>query len=781
MSKNGNRARGASRDAGRRPGKARRAAWAPAAALIMAGVTVWVLHPARFSASQTQFWQVGAFDEFLRGTLHDVSLNQEGSLQLAPPIQAYFDPEQSLALSLASGPGGRFYVGTGHQGKVFRVDSEGQGKLLFQAPEPEILAIAIAPDGDVYAASSPQGKIYRIAPDGKSSVFFDPKEKYIWSLVFDAHGHLYAGTGDAGKIYEVGTDGKGRVFYDTRQTHVICLAVDAKGNLLAGSDPNGLIFRITPEGKGFVLYKADFPEVHALALAPGGDVYAAALGGNGASPTTPFFVPPAPTQPQPAGVTTVTVTASGGNASEGNGENSAQQTPTPQPAPPRPPSITSEHISPSFNRTGPGNFTPPAAPQGRGELVRISPDNSVETLWTSDRESIFGLTLDGRNVLFSTDGSGRIFRLSPSADGPLLTLMTETREAQATRLLVEGSSVYVATSNVAKLFRLGSGAAQEGSYESPVKDTKFVSHWGNLSWRSQAPGGSSLELYTRAGNSEHPDATWSDWAGPYSNADGSRVTSPAARYVQWKALFKGKDGETPRLDDVTLAYLNENLPPAVRSLDVNSNGGPLPSGVPNISVGNSGSSYGGGAPQTEHKTTIAWQADDPNGDRLTYSLYLRASDERDWHLLKDRLHENNYTLDGSALPDGEYVARVVASDAESNPPGQARAAELVSSPFWIVNTPPRIEVTSKQVQRGGAEIHFRASTSISPLRAAEVSLDGSPWKAAAADDGIIDSRVETFTVTVPELAPGEHEVLLRATDIAGNTGTGRAVLLSGGE
>lgn len=748
--------------------------------MAVVAVTSWVVRPALFSASQTQFWQVGAFDEFLRGTLHDVSLNQEGSLQLAPPTEAYFDPEQSLALSLASGPGGRFYVGTGHQGKVFRVDSQGQGRLLFQAPEPEILAVAVGPDGDVYAASSPEGKIYRITSEGKSSVFFDPKEKYIWSLVFDARGRLYAGTGDAGKIYEIGPDGKGRVFFDSRQTHVICLAVDAKGNLLAGSDPNGLIFRITPEGKGFVLYKAEFPEVHALALGPDGGIYAAALGGNGASPTTPFFVPPVQAQPQPTAVTTVTVTASGGNASEENDENGAQQTPTPQPAPPRPPSVTSEHISPSFNRTAPASFTPPAAPQGRGELVRISPDSSVETLWTSDRESIFGLTLEGRDVLFSTDGSGRIFRLNPSADGPLLTLMTETREAQATRLLAEGSNVYVATSNVAKLFRLGSGAAREGSYESPVKDTKFVSHWGDLSWRAQVPAGSSLELYARAGNSEEPDATWSDWAGPYSNADGTHVTSPAARYVQWKAVFKGDHGETPRLDDVTLAYLNENLPPEIHSLDVNSNGGPLPSGVPNISVGNS-ASYGAGTPQSEHKTTIAWQADDPNGDRLTYSLYLRASDEKDWHLVKDRLHENNYTLDGAAMPDGEYLARVVASDEESNPPGQARHAELVSSPFWIVNTPPRVEVASQQIQGGGAEIHFRATTAISPLRAAEISVDGSPWKAVTADDGIIDSRAEAFTVNLPHLSPGEHEVLLRATDIAGNTGTGRAVLRSGGE
>lgn len=775
MSKNGRKFFWARRGA---QGRSRQRVWLLPAGLVLLTATVALLKPSSFQASQTQFWQVGAFDEFLHGTLHDVSLNQEGSLQLAPPSVAYFDPEQSLALSLAAGRDGRFYVGTGHQGKVFRVDAQGQGKLLFQAPEPEILAVACGPDGDIYAASSPEGKIYRITPDGKSSVFFDPQQKYIWSLVFDARGHLYAGTGDTGKIYEIDSDGKGRMFFDSRQTHVICLIVDEKGNLVAGSDPNGLIFRISPAGKGFVIYKADFPEVHALALGPDGGIYAAALGGNGSTPTSPLFVPPIQTQPQPTSVTTVTVTASGGNASGENEESAAQQNPNPQPAPPKSPTVT-EHLSPSFNRMAPESFRPPSPPQGRGALVRIAPDSSVDTLWSSDRESIFGLTVEGRNVLFSTDGSGRIFRLSPSADGPLLTLMTETREAQATRLLVQGSNIYVATSNVAKLFRLGSGSAPEGTYESPVKDTKFVSKWGDLSWRSQVPAGSSLELYTRAGNSEQPDATWSDWQGPYSNADGSQITSPAARYVQWKAVFKGNDAATPRLDDVTLAYLNENLPPEIHALDVNSSGGSLPSGVPNISVGNGGTNFG--PAQGERKTTIAWQADDPNADHLVYTLYLKASDEKDWHLLKAHLHDNNYTVEGAALPDGEYVARVVASDEESNPPGLARRSELVSSPFWIVNTPPRIEVVSQQVRAGTAEIHFRATTEISPLRSAEVSIDGSAWKPAGADDGIIDSRSETFTVKVPELSPGEHEVLLRSSDVAGNTGVGRAVLRSGGE
>jgi sugar lactone lactonase YvrE len=741
-------------------------------------------------ASETQFWQVGSFEEFLHGNLQGVSLGHEGALELAPSTEAFFDPEQTLALSLAADRAGNLYIGTGHEGKVFRVDSEGHGKLIFQAPQPEILAVAAAPGGDIYAASSPDGKIYRVTADGKSSVFFDPKAKYIWSLAFDSQGRLYAGTGDSGLIYQIDSDGKGRTFFESRQTHIICLAFDRDGNLLAGSDPDGLVFRITPQGTGFVLYKADFPEVHALVLDSEGRVYAAALGGSGAMPNAPFLAAPVAPAPQAAPIT-VTVTASGGELpAEGSdtGKGRGQQ-PTPQPAPPRQ-APQRERSSPSFNRAGGAPIATPTSPLGRGALVRISPDNSVDTLWSSDKQSIFGLALEGKNVLFSTDGSGQIFRLSPSSDGPRLTLVTETREALATRLLVEGTSVYVTTSDVAKLFRVATGPAREGTYESPVKDTKFVSRWGNLTWRAQVPAGCSLEFYTRAGNSETPDRTWSEWNGPYTNPDNSRITSPAARYIQWKAAFKGPGGSSPVLDDVTLGYLNQNLPPAIRSLEVSTagsrtgiGGGGAQSGSQPLNVEGSGAGFTGATATAGKKvpTTFNWQADDPNGDRLVYSLYLKAADERDWHLVKNRLHETSYTLDPNATPDGEYLARLVASDEESNPPSQARRSELVSAPFWIDNTPPRVEVTEQHLEGTSAEVRFRASSNLSPLRSAETSLDGGEWRPVGADDGIIDSRTESFTVRLSSLVAGEHQLLLRAYDIAGNTGIGKAVLRTGTE
>jgi sugar lactone lactonase YvrE len=727
-------------------------------------------------AVETSFWQVGSFEDFVQGTLDAVSVSKDGELRLAPETRALFTPDENMALSLAGDGHKNLYVGTGHAGKVFRVDETGKGLLFFTAPEADIFALAAGPDGSLYVGSSPDGKIYRVTPDGKSKVFYDPKTKYIWALRFDGEGRLYAGTGDHGKILRIDKNGQGEVFFDTKQTHVMCLTFDRQGNLLAGSVPNGLIYRITPAAKAFVLYQAGLPEVHALATDEHGNIYAAALGGSGGKGTPEIFGPATPT-PAPTVAATVTVEAGS------DGDGTTAQTKAPQ-APPNEPAKT-----PSFNR--PSNpavsFPVPKVPQGRGSLIEILPDYTAETIWSSNNESIFGLAVRDNHVLFSTDSNGRIFDLSASREGRVLTLLTETRESLATQLCLEGQDVYVATTNIAKLFRLRTALSREGTYESAVKDTKFISHWGTLAWRGEKPEGSRLEFFTRSGNTDRPDQTWSDWKGPYRNPNGNPISSPTARYIQWKAVFRASGAASPALDEVTVSYLNQNLPPEIRSLNVSASGERTSTtGTPSAGASPSAPpppfspAPAPGATPAKVPITFSWQADDPNGDQLVYSLYVKAADEQEWRLLKDKLRQTNYTLEPDTLADGKYAVRLLASDEDANPPDSARRAELVSAPFWVDNTPPAVRVLKQQVSAassgGQAEVQFEAEDSTSPLRSAEFSTDGKEWRDVNSDDGIVDSQRETFTVRAGNLPLGEHVIALRAYDTAGNAGIGKAVV-----
>ena len=173
---------------------------------------------------------------------------------------------------------------------------------------------------------------------------------------------------------------------------------------------------------------------------------------------------------------------------------------------------------------------------------------------------------------------------------------------------------------------------------------------------------------------------------------------------------------------------------------------------------------------------FTWKATDDNGDTLEYSIYFKGENESDWKQLAKDLADTFYTLDGTALPDGTYRLKVVATDAPSNPYGKALIGELVSKPFVISNATPAITITSHSVTGKRIEILFHAKVSVGHIASGEFSIDGGEWNLVFPTDGIADSAEEDFQLTTPELTPGEHMIGLRASDGNGSTGTTKLVV-----
>src|SRR5437762_4600370 len=237
------------------------------------------------------FWETRTYDDFRKGKFTNISLTSDDELILAPRFDVVFNTEQTLIWSTVADSKGNVYLGTGHDGKIFKVDSSGKGTMLARVPELDVLALAVDNKDVLYAGSGPDGKVYKIQ-DGKPTEFFDPKSKYIWAMVFDRQGRLLVGTGDKGIIYRVTSDGKGAPFYDTDETHVVSMAMDSNGNVIAGGDPKGYVYRISPDGKAFVLYDSGMREIHSVAVSPNGTIYASAISGEpliapGSAPSTP--------------------------------------------------------------------------------------------------------------------------------------------------------------------------------------------------------------------------------------------------------------------------------------------------------------------------------------------------------------------------------------------------------------------------------------------------------------------------------------------------------------
>ena len=62
------------------------------------------------------------------------------------------------------------------------------------------------------------------------------------------------------------------------------------------------------------------------------------------------------------------------------------------------------------------------------------------------------------------------------------------------------------------------------------------------------------------------------------------------------------------------------------------------------------------------------------------------------------------------------------------------------------------------------------------MRRAEYSVDASAWTPVEPVDGVLDSPAEKFVLRFSEARPGEHLVVFRAFDAAGNAGLAKVIL-----
>jgi hypothetical protein len=706
--------------------------------------------PAVYSG-QPVIWETSGRTELLKGDARGVSVSDTGVLTLAPNLTEVFNTEQAFIWSSAADTQGNVYLGTGHDGKIYRMTPDGRSSMYYDAAELDVTALAVGRDGALYAGTSPDGKVYRISSNGQSEVYFDPADKYIWSLAVLADGSLAVGTGDNGKLYRVqaaNANPESSLLISTNQTHVMSLAVTPTGDLIAGTDPGGLVLRVSSDGKAFALFDAPLREIHALAPAADGSIYVLGLSeaAAGRQPTAPTPAP-APAEGGATGTTTVTITA-------------IDESGTPIQAPGQPARSRTDIAS------------------ARSAVFRILPDGATDIVWSSPSITAFAIApaLQSGSVLIGTSDKGRIY--SVTNDGRD-TLLLQSSEGQISSMMARGDQIYAASSNQGKLFRFGKNLIAEGSYESPVRDAKLTAAWGRIWWR----GGGNVELQTRSGNGERPDATWSEWSASYRDPHGNQISSPRARFIQWRAILKSGAGGPSWMEDASLAYLPRNVAPEILSISS------LPIGVglqqvaqlqvdPNLESSGLDPSLLGAVAQTAPRRlfqrgarSFQWQTEDRNGDTLEYAIYYRSLNENTFRLLKDKLRDNFYTIDGATLADGRYVVKIIASDAPDNPQGQALTGERLSEPVDIDNTPPAVRAGNNAAGPGSPRAVFEVMDATGKVKRADVSINGSPWTPVFPDDGIADSGNERYTVEIPSLGPGEHTISLRAFDGSGNVGT----------
>jgi hypothetical protein len=706
--------------------------------LVLAGLALAVLFGPRLVNAKLETWRQDTPAAFGKARREGVVVTDGGRVRLGQSLRPTSKLDAVRVWDLARTADGTLYAATGDAGKVFRNDGkEGSAwSLAYDATDTQALSLVARADGRVFAGTGPSGQVVEVTDPKHPASRPDKSVQYVWDLAADAKGNVYAATGPSGQLWKRAPDGTWTLLLDSKHAHLLCVAVGPDGSVYAGSDGEGLVYRVRPDGKASILYDAPQTEVRSLLFAPDGALYAGtateAGGGGSSGRGSPLFsegVPSFPTRTSGADAALLP----------------AQERPRRPEPPGRPDGPT--RTPPSGGSASPRPISP-----GDNAVYRIDADGVAREMFRA-RALVFALAWQDDRLLIGTGPEGQLYEVrdlgresAPVArldNGQILAILAEPH-----------GGLLLGTGDPGAVVRVSTGFVSKGTLVSDVHDAKLISRFGALTWRADQPAGTSVTLQVRSGNVGEPDETWSPWSPELTDPDASKSQVPPGRFIQYRATLSTHDpAVTPELRSVAVRYLSANLPPEITRID-----------VPDVSA----------ADGTTRLTrlTLRWDVTDPNDDELSYTLHLRKEGWPEWVPLGEGpITDKTYSWDTTAVPAGLYRVRVTASDRPSNGPDDALTRERESELFIVDHEAPAVSVSPKS---RGAVVTLKDN--LTRLTRAAYALDGGEWVPVFPDDGLFDTPRETITITLPDLKPGTHVLVVRATDAAGTVGTGDALI-----
>jgi hypothetical protein len=702
------------------------------------------------AAVGTSYWEIHDTDDLFAGEeAVGVSIDSDGTLSLGASwdsVATKFEGA-SYIWATARDSKGRIWIGTGDDGRLYRWAPGSGLTLVWDTDATEITSLAIDSADNVYAGSSPGGVIYRVGAKGDTTRYYETGENSVWCLLLGKDGALYAGTGSAGKIFRITAPKMGLMFSESKDANVVALAQSPDGAVLAGTSGKGLLLRVEKNGTNRVLYDADAEELRAIAVLDDGSI---AVGTN---------------------------RAQGGGGSGGGAAPRAGRDASP--------------------------YAIDVTPSGGGKcgIFLVQPDGSARALYSPPCDFVYALRAAGpKSVLAATGQPAAVFRIGTDKK---YALLAAPQEKQVLSLVPNGEGYLVATGNPAALYALGPGKAKEGRYLSDAHDLRSVAGWGRF-W-ARADGGGSITLSTRSGLGDTPDEGWSAWSAetPLKNGEAP-ISSPPARFLQYRLKLTGSGSAMPSLQTIDISYVQRNLPPELGAIRLYGPSQPFMEGGPDYRPPQISQTFPNGlkveysyprfgprpvsdasAAWARGVRTLSWEGLDPNGDEVSYAVYIKAADEKEWRLLADDLSDRLFSWDAESYANGDYRVKVVASDKPDNPPGTALETERLSMPFHIDNVPPRLDAlkaAARSAKAAGSKpsilvtgVAVDADTRIASI---EYSLDGKEWKQVFPKDGIFDQEEEAFEFVIPDVERGERVVTVRASDQDRNVAVGKVLTVA---
>ena len=170
----------------------------------------------------------------------------------------------------------------------------------------------------------------------------------------------------------------------------------------------------------------------------------------------------------------------------------------------------------------------------KSAVYRINPDNTVETLWSSKEENVYDLlALREADAVFHRRATAA--STASRRDRKVTLVAADQRRRRPRGCCRRNIRCWPPPATWAAFTGWAKRPGRPALYEAPVHDAGTAVALGQPELARAMPPAAAIAFRTRSGNSARPDRTWSDWSDPLSDSAGSRIASPNARYIQWKA------------------------------------------------------------------------------------------------------------------------------------------------------------------------------------------------------------------------------------------------------
>jgi hypothetical protein len=181
------------------------------------------------------------------------------------------------------------------------------------------------------------------------------------------------------------------------------------------------------------------------------------------------------------------------------------------------------------------------------------------------------------------------------------------------------------------------------------------------------------------------------------------------------------------------------------------------------------------------KVKLEWKTQSPDIENIRYNLHSSKDSGATWQPLAADFEGKtkgesggadktgtqaaaSWEWDTAKLPDGEYLLKV--EGYWFDPLSQEKTSEL-SRPFFLCNTPPRIEITLWEIKNDRLLVKGFVTSSLAIVSGISCKIEKEEPRNILSADGMYDSTREEFSLDIP--LPKAENLEIKVLDEAGNT------------